>query len=372
MSDMAVVLKVVVPGGSYGVHIGAGLLDTLGELVRPLTAASRCALVTDDVVAPLFGARAAAALRSAGIEPVEIVVPHGEPTKSWARAGELLEGFSESGLGRDGLVVALGGGVVGDLAGFAAATYLRGVPVVQVPTTLLGQVDSAIGGKTAVDLPRGKNLAGAFWQPLAVVADTRCLVSLPDAEWHSGLAEVAKSAALDSEASFARLERDAGALSARESGAVERAVAMAAALKARVVTGDEREAADRECLNLGHTLGHALEHELGYGSITHGAAVAEGLRFAARLAEESAAASHAWTERQERLLDALGLVARRYACDARGLGTAMLSDKKARGGRVRFVLSEAPGRWRVEPIDGEVLASVLEQWCADGSGRQPT
>lgn len=362
-------IVVSVPGGSYAVAIGPGLLGTLGETVRPLAPGPRCVLVTDDGVGPLYSGAAVTSLVDSGFEVALLSVPRGEPTKSWPQAGRLLEEFGDAGLGRDGLVVALGGGVVGDLAGFCAATYLRGVPVVQVPTTLLAQVDSAIGGKTGVDLPRGKNLAGAFWQPRAVVADTLCLQTLPESEWRSGLAEVAKSAALDSEESFARLEADTLGLASREELAVERSVRMAAGLKARVVSGDEREAADRECLNLGHTLAHALERELGYGTVTHGAAVAEGLRFAARLAERVAGVDPAWTARQECLLDSLGLGRMKYACEPAALADAMLADKKVRAGLVRFVFSTGPGSWAVKAVDAAVLMDSLVAWCEwDGMG----
>jgi 3-dehydroquinate synthase len=360
--------RVTVPGGAYDVLVGRGLLDGLGAAVRQRSGAVLCALVTDDVVGPLFASRAEASLRAGGIEPITMWVHAGERSKSWSEAGRLLEEFSESGLGRDALVVALGGGVVGDLAGFVAATYLRGVPVVQVPTTLLAQVDSAIGGKTGVDLPRGKNLAGAFWQPALVLADTACLDTLPDPEWRSGLAEVVKSAALDGEAAFAALEASAGALARREEAAVLSAVMMAAGFKARVVSGDEREAADREALNYGHTLAHALERELGYGNVTHGAAVAEGLRFAARLAVSAVGAPVEWAQRQERLLDALGLAAMGGECDAGMLLAAMRSDKKARAGQMRLVLSTAPGEWRVEPVDERMLGDALERWCDDNEG----
>jgi len=365
----AAAIRVAVPGGAYEVTVGFGLLDRLGGLLRPVTAAVRCALVTDDAVGPLYGLRAADALRGAGFEPVVFTMPAGERSKSWSEAGRLMEGLSEARMGRDCVVVALGGGVVGDMAGFCAATYLRGVPVVQVPTTLLAQVDSAIGGKTGVDLPMGKNLAGAFWQPLAVVADPGCLATLTDREWRSGLAEVAKSAVLDSETAFSALEADARALSGRDPGATERAVWMAASLKARVVSGDEREAADRECLNYGHTLAHALERELGYGTLTHGAAVADGMRFAARLSERVLGAEEEWIRRQEGLLDALGLVPTGARCEPDGLASAMRSDKKVRSGRVRFVLSRRPGEWAVEPVDEEILLPALEAWCGSfGTG----
>lgn len=363
-------LSVAVPGGSYDVLVGSGLLDGLGAAVRKRSSAVRCALVTDDVVGPLFAERAETSLRTAGIEPVSAWIPAGETSKSWAQAGRLLGEFSEAGLGRDSLVVALGGGVVGDVAGFAAATYLRGVPVVQVPTTLLAQTDSAIGGKTGVDLPRGKNLAGAFWQPALVLADVACLGTLPKREWESGLAEVAKSAVLAGEEAFGSLERDASALLRREDDAVLAAVLMAAGLKCRVVTGDEREAADREALNYGHTLAHALERELGYGNVSHGAAVADGMRFAARLAASLGRAPQAWAARQERLLDTLGLSRIPDACDSDALLVAMRSDKKTRAGRVRFVLSGAPGAWTVEVVDGDELTRALHAWCeTEGDAR---
>jgi len=361
-------IPVRVPGRSYDVLVERGSLTRLGEEVRSVSAARLCALVTDVNVDMLLGSAAEASLHAAGFEPVTVSIPAGEASKSWATAGRLLEEFSEARLGRDALVIALGGGVVGDVAGFAAATYLRGVPVVQVPTTLLAQADSAIGGKTGVDLPRGKNLAGAFWQPLLVLSDPDVLASLPEREWLSGLAEVVKSAALDGEAAFAALEVDAPALRARDAEATGRAVHMSAALKARIVSGDEREAADRECLNYGHTLAHAIERELGYGTVTHGAAVADGLRFAARLAVEVAGADPAWAERQEALLDALGLTPIDDVRDPAALLASMKSDKKARGGVVRFVLSSAPGSWTVAPVEDAVVAAALTRWCETMTG----
>jgi 3-dehydroquinate synthase len=362
-------LSVAVPGGRYDVLIGRGLLASVGTEVRRRTAARTCAIVTDDVVGPLLAAGVEDSLRAAGFETLLTTVPAGERSKSWAEAGRLLEAFSESELGRDSIVVALGGGVVGDLAGFAAATYLRGVPVVQVPTTLLAQVDSAIGGKTGVDLPRGKNLAGAFWQPLLVLADVACLDTLSGRDWRSGLAEVAKSAVLAGEDAFAGLERDAAALTRREPDAVLHGVLMAAGLKCRVVSGDEREAADRESLNYGHTLAHALEREHGYGNMSHGAAVADGMRFAAQLAVPLAVGTRAWTQHQTGLLDALGLARSTRACDPLTLLAAMRSDKKARGGQVRFVLSSGPGTWTVQAVDEGVLGDELARWCEEGETR---
>jgi len=356
-------IVVAVPGGSYDVLVGRGLLSEAGVLVRQRTSARRVSLVTDDRVAPLFARRVLDALSAEGLEPVPIVVNAGEKSKNWQEAGRLVETFSGAGLGRDSAVIALGGGVIGDLAGFAAAVYLRGVPVVHLPTTLLAQVDSSIGGKTGVDLPRGKNLAGAFWQPALVIVDPDCLGTLAGNEWSSGLAEVAKSALLDSEDSVAALERDAVALGARERDAVDRAVLMSVGLKARVVSGDEREDADRECLNLGHTFGHALERELGYGVLAHGVAVAEGLRFAARLAEREAGVAGEWTSRQGRLLDALGLPPLAPRCVAANMLEAMRADKKVRDGRVRFVFSTGPGMWKTHVPDETVLADELARTC---------
>ena len=361
-------IEVTVPGGSYDILVGRGALSRLGGELRARTEAVRCALVTDENVERLFAERTLSSLRGAGFAPELFTIPAGETSKSWDEAGRLLKGFSKAGLGRDSVVIALGGGVVGDLAGFAAATYLRGVPVVQVPTTLLAQADSAIGGKTGIDLPAGKNLVGAFWQPLLVLSDTECLSGLPEIEWSSGLAEVVKSAALFGEHAFARLEDDLEGLLVRDSSCVESAVLMAAALKAHVVSGDEREAADRECLNYGHTLAHALERELGYGTMTHGAAVADGMRFAARLAESVLGAPAEWTRRQEALLDELGLTRSQATCDAAGLLAAMKSDKKARDGKVRFVLLRAPGSWTVTQLEDAVVAEALADWCRPSTG----
>jgi 3-dehydroquinate synthase len=354
------------PCGSYEVVIGPGVLDSLGETARSVSAARVAVVVADDTTGELFGQRATASLENAGIRVERLTVPAGEPSKTWRHAGDVLEGLSERGIARDDLLVALGGGVVGDLAGFCAATYMRGVGLIHVPTTLLAQADSSIGGKTGVDLPRGKNLAGAFWQPRAVVADTTCLVTLSDQEWRSGLAEVAKSAILDGEDAVRALEADAERLVIREAVAVESAVVMAATLKARLVSADERETGDRESLNYGHTLGHAIERVAGYGTVPHGVAVADGIRFAARLAELVAGSDPAWTRRQEDLLDAVGLERGGCPYEAQALIACMRADKKVRGGEVRFVLSDGPGRWQVRAIDDAVVLDELRAVCGRG------
>ncbi len=349
--------------GSYDVLIGRGLLGTLGDTVAGVTTGRAVALITDSNVDGLYGDAAAASLEAAGARVERLVVPAGERSKSWDVAGETVAAMSARGIERDDVVVALGGGVVGDLAGFCAATYMRGIGIVQVPTTLLAQVDSSIGGKTGVDLPMGKNLAGAFWPPLAVVADTGCLSTLPDAEWRSGMAEVAKSSILDGEAAVAGLERDIDALAARKPAAVERAVLMAAGLKARVVSADERESAGREALNYGHTLGHAIERVAGYGAVPHGAAVAEGMRFAGHIAETLSLADPEWTLRQDGLLRRLGLPAAGCPYSPGDLLAAMRADKKVRAGAVRFILSREPGVWEALVVPDETLSSALDEWC---------
>jgi len=354
----------------YDIVVGQGLLAEVGQRLRRLSSAEKVAVVTDANVGRLFGEQVAGSLADAGFAPTRVVIEPGEASKSWSSAGEVLAELARARLDRDDLVVALGGGVVGDLAGFCASAYMRGVAFAQVPTTLLAQVDSAIGGKTGVDLVEGKNLAGAFWQPLVVLADTDVLATLPDQEWRSGLAEVAKAALLDGERSLAALEADASRLAQRETDAVRAAVRMAVALKARVVSADEREAGGRESLNYGHTLGHAIEKVAGYGVVAHGLAVAEGIRFAARLGERLLGTPAPFTARQDALLDALGLHAMGQRWDASALLDAMRSDKKARRGAVRFVLLEAPGQFVVTEVGDEVLAEALRGWAAGSTERE--
>jgi 3-dehydroquinate synthase len=324
----------------------------------------KVALVTDSNVGDIVGVAAQAELVRGGLEVEGFTVEAGEASKSWTVAGELLEAFASVGLDRTDAIVALGGGVIGDLAGFCAAVYLRGIDFVQVPTTLLAQVDASIGGKTAVDLRAGKNLAGAFKQPKVVLADTEVLDGLPDGEWRSGLAEVAKGAIIDSEEFLAWLEDNASALVKRDPDVVTQAVARAAAFKADVVAADERESKERECLNLGHTLGHAIEKVAGYGAIPHGVAVAEGMRFAARMAVEFAGAEEKFVARQFALLDALELPQLDLELDPAALVEAMRSDKKARGGRIRLVLPVSPGTWATLPVDEETLLEKVRDHFA--------
>ncbi len=347
---------------AYDVLVGRGLLADAGRLISEVVGARQYVLVTDANVAPLYWDAVLASLQAVGVVTQSVIVDAGEASKTWTRAGELVERFAELRLGRDGAVVALGGGVVGDLAGFAAATYTRGVPVVQVPTTLLAQVDSSIGGKTGVDLSSGKNLAGAFWQPALVLADTTTLHTLPDAEWANGLVEVAKTALLAGEAATASLETDAHRLVTRDDAAVLAAVADCVRFKASVVGDDERESGLRECLNLGHTLGHAIENVLGYGTVSHGAAVAVGMRLAARLAAAALGAPERTARRVGALLDSLGVIDADVAgLDVERLMDAMLSDKKTRGKTLRFVLLREPGAWEVVSMETDMVRAELER-----------
>lgn len=360
---MTEVVRVGVPGSAYDVFVDHGILDQVGELCERVLTGKRVALITDDVVAGVYGMAVSVSLTSAGFQVSEFTVPAGETTKNWHTAGEILEALASAGLGRDDAVVALGGGVIGDLAGFVAATYLRGIDFVQVPTTLLAMVDSSIGGKTGVDLAAGKNLAGAFKQPKMVIADTAVLATLPEREWASGMAEVAKSAIIDGDEFMSWLEAYADVLVERDADTVAEAVSQCVRFKAGVVARDEQEEGLRECLNYGHTLGHAIEKVAGYGEIAHGAAVAEGIRFAARVAIQVVGADKAFAKRQERLLDMLGLMPLDRVLPPYEILTAMRSDKKSREGQVRFVLASEPGVWECVPVPDEVIEAHVNAWA---------
>ncbi|MDZ4177769.1 MAG: 3-dehydroquinate synthase [Coriobacteriia bacterium] len=353
-------IRVELPSASYDVRIGPDLLRQAGDVLSSLIPSRRAAIITDSNVDVRFGAAVSTSLEAVGIVSKRFVVEPGERSKSWAVAGNLLERLAAAGFERRDPVVALGGGVVGDLAGFCAGVYLRGVPFMQIPTTLLAQVDSSVGGKTAVDLEAGKNLAGVFVQPMAVVADTGILATLPESEWLSGLAEIAKSAVLDGNDFFEWLETHGRELLERDPQAIEHAVASCVRFKARVVASDVHESGPRESLNLGHTLGHAFEKVAGYGVMSHGAAVALGMRFAARLAVRLGVATSSYAARQERLLDLLGLANVPPDVDTRSLMSAMATDKKVRDGETRFVLSTGPGTHLVTPVDVTVLAEEIK------------
>ena len=334
-------LRVALGERSYPIHIGSGLLDR-GELYRPYLGGGSVAIVTNEVVAPLYLSRLEKAL--AGARVTHIVVPDGEPAKSWPTLERVFDALLEARCGRDTLLVALGGGVVGDLAGFAAAVYQRGMPFVQVPTTLLAQVDSSVGGKTAINHARGKNMIGAFHQPLAVVSDVATLDTLPERELRAGLAEVIKHGlALD--AAFVQwLEAHMDKLLARERESLSYAVKRCCELKARIVAADERESGLRALLNFGHTFGHAIEAATGYGSWLHGEAIAAGMVMAVEMSLRLKLLGRQDVERVRTLIERAGLPVAGPGVAPEELVALMAVDKKAAQGKLRFVVLEAIGR----------------------------
>jgi len=329
------------------------------ELYAPYLGPS-VAIVTNEVVAPLYAARLRAALERSGARVTEIVVEDGERAKSWATLDRVIDAMLAARLGRDATLVALGGGVVGDLAGFAAAVYQRGVRFVQVPTTLLAQVDSSVGGKTAINHARGKNMIGAFHQPVAVVSDVATLDTLPERELRAGLAEVIKHGVALDAAFFDWLELNVEPLLARDRGALTHAVRRSCELKAAIVAEDEREGGRRALLNLGHTFGHAIEAATGFGPWLHGEAVAAGMVMAAELSARLGLLARTDAARIAQLLRRAGLPTRAPQIAGSQWHSLMALDKKSAGGRVRFVLLEAMGRARVQAdVDTRVVDEVI-------------
>ena len=353
-------VRVALGGRSYPIHIGAGALDD-AALYGPQPGAGRVAVISNPVVAGLYLARVKAALARAGAEPaVEVLVEDGEQAKSWASLERVFDALLGARLGRDSVIVALGGGVVGDLAGFAAAVYQRGIPFIQVPTTLLAQVDSSVGGKTAVNHARGKNMIGAFHQPAAVIADVGALGTLPERELRAGIAEVIKHGfALDADL-VAWLEANMARLLAREADALAHVVRRSCELKAAVVAEDERESGRRALLNLGHTFGHAIEAGAGYGAWLHGEAVAAGMVMAAELSVRAAGLAPADAARVRALLEQAGLPVRGPAMAPDRYLELMALDKKAARGRTRFVLLERVGQAAVHAdVDERLVRDVI-------------
>ena len=347
---------------SYTVRIGPGLLDESGPACARLGLGRRAAVVTQPPVLP-YATRVSQSLRGAGFEPVLFDVPEGEDAKSLRQAERLWDGFLAQGLDRASGVVAVGGGVVGDLAGFAAAAFMRGLPVVQVPTTLLAQVDASIGGKVAVNHPRGKNLIGAFHQPRLVLIDPETLRTLPEREYRSGLAEVVKTGmALNADLVVA-LETGLDALNRRDPALLEAVVAACCAEKVAIVERDEREETGlRMVLNYGHTIGHALEALSDYRRWLHGEAVAIGMTAVGRLAVRMGWLDATIAERQEVLLQGVGLPTRFTGIEPREVADALRHDKKARDGRVPFVLLRAIGRAEVcHDVPMELVVEVLRE-----------
>lgn len=356
-------VKVALGARSYRIMVGRGLLTRLGPECARLDLGRRCAVITDSHVGPLHAAAAMDSLRQAGFDPVLWSFPAGEASKNLRTVARGYEQMAAHRLERRSFVVALGGGVVGDLAGFIAATYLRGIAFVQVPTSLLAQVDSSVGGKVGVNLPAGKNLVGAFHQPRLVLCDLDTLDTLPERELRAGLAEVIKYGVIRDAALFRRLERELEKLLRREAGPMASVVARCCRIKAEVVGEDETESGLRAILNFGHTIGHALEKISGYGRYLHGEAIAVGQVAAARMSARLLGLPERDVARIRALLERAGLPVAVRLSPARWekLFAAMQLDKKVTGGEVKFVLAEAIGRVRFGVrVPPEVIREALE------------
>jgi 3-dehydroquinate synthase len=356
---------------AYDVLIGPGLIDQAGARIAPILRRPRLAVVSDETVWALHGARLAASLEAAGIAVHPLVLPPGEQTKSFAGLERLSDGLLELGLDRGDLIAAFGGGVIGDLAGFAASIYKRGIDFVQIPTTLLAQVDSSVGGKTAIDTPRGKNLIGAFHQPRLVLADLDVLSTLSPRELRAGYAEVIKYGLLGDRAFFDWLEAKGGDVLALKPDALARAVARSVEMKAEIVAEDETEQGRRALLNLGHTFGHALESETGYGeALLHGEAVAAGMAQAFRFSTRLGLCAGQDQARAVAAIAAAGLPVNMDAVPgapfaADRLIAHMMQDKKAEGGKLTFVLARGLGEAFVaKAVDA---AAVRDFLTADGA-----
>jgi 3-dehydroquinate synthase len=364
-------VRVDLPGRAYDVEIGPGLLAEAGRLIQALLARPRVAIVADERVAALHLGTLEAALAEAGIASAVLTLPAGEATKSWAHLQQTVEWLLAEKVERRDVVVALGGGVIGDLVGFAAAILRRGVRFVQVPTSLLAQVDSSVGGKTGINSPRGKNLVGAFHQPSLVLADTALLDSLPRRDFLAGYGEVVKYGLLGDARFFGWLEENGGALAAGDAAARVEAVRHSVAMKAAIVIRDETEQGDRALLNLGHTFGHALEAATGYSDrLLHGEAVAVGCALAFDLSARMGLCSQEDPSRVTAHLTAMGMKARLGDIpgalpDAPGLLDLMGQDKKVVAGQLRFILARGIGKAFVTAhVPKEAVLGLLEDALA--------
>ncbi len=328
---------------SYPVHIGAGLLREAGATLAPRLAAPRAVIVTNPAIAAHWLAPLRASLAAAGVASDAVLIPDGEVHKTWATVHDVVTRLLEIRAERTTTLIALGGGIVGDVGGFAAAIYQRGMPFVQVPTTLLAQVDSSVGGKTGVNHALGKNMIGAFYQPRAVLIDTDCLATLPDREFAAGMAEVIKYGAIRDRAFFDWLEANVGALLARDAAALAHAIGESCRIKAEIVAADERESGERALLNFGHSFGHAIEAGLGYGQWLHGEAVAAGRVKAAAQSGRMGLVGAVDAARLSALLAKARLPVDPPALGAERYLALMSHDKKVLAGAVRFVLLRGLG-----------------------------
>ncbi|SDD88485.1 3-dehydroquinate synthase [Massilia sp. PDC64] len=361
MNEQACIsLNVELGDRSYPIAIGRGLLDDASLLNRHIGGSGKVAIVTNTTIAPLYLDKVAAPLRAAGREVVPIILRDGEEFKNWESLNEVFDALLANKCDRKTTLVALGGGVIGDMTGFAAATYMRGVPFVQIPTTLLAQVDSSVGGKTGINHPLGKNMIGAFYQPRAVIADTATLDTLPDRELSAGLAEVIKHGAILDAAFFDWIEANIGKLVARDHAALAHAIARSCEIKADVVARDEREGGLRAVLNFGHTFGHAIEAGLGYGAWLHGEAVGCGMVMAADLSRRLNLIDDAAVDRVRALVKAAGLPVVAPDLGIERWIELMEVDKKNEGGAIKFILLKPLGSPSITNAPRELLEATLE------------
>jgi 3-dehydroquinate synthase len=361
MNEQACIsLNVELGDRSYPIAIGRGLLDDASLLNRHIGGSGKVAIVTNTTVAPLYLDKVAAPLRAAGRDVVPIILRDGEEFKNWESLNEVFDALLANKCDRKTTLVALGGGVIGDMTGFAAATYMRGVPFVQIPTTLLAQVDSSVGGKTGINHPLGKNMIGAFYQPRAVIADTATLDTLPDRELSAGLAEVIKHGAILDAGFFDWIEANIGKLMARDHAALAHAIARSCEIKADVVARDEREGGLRAVLNFGHTFGHAIEAGLGYGEWLHGEAVGCGMVMAADLSRRLGLIDDAAVERVRNLVKAAGLPVVAPDLGVERWIELMEVDKKNEGGAIKFILLKPLGSPSITNAPRELLEATLE------------
>lgn len=340
---MLTTVSVALGERSYEIRIGPNVLREAATSLQALKFGQRGAIVTDDTVGSLYAESLQAELRKGGFEVALCTVPAGEKSKNLDQLAGLYDKLLDAKLDRKSFLIALGGGVVGDLAGYVAATYLRGIPFVQIPTTLLAQVDSSVGGKVGVNLPRGKNLVGAFYQPRLVLVDTKTLETLPIREYRAGLAEVIKYGIIYDAALFNQLEKEADRVLKRDLSLMEKVVARCCQIKADVVSKDEREDGLRAILNFGHTIGHAIEAVTQYGTYLHGEAIAVGMVLAARLSQRRGHLGAGEANRIQRIFERYGFDLSQENFDFDSLLNAMRLDKKALAGKLRFVLAKKIG-----------------------------
>jgi 3-dehydroquinate synthase len=364
---LATQVDIALDDRSYRIYIGTGLLDRATSY-DGIPFGSSALIVTNETVGPLYLARLAEVLRTRYPAIHSVVLPDGEAYKNWESLNLIFDALLGNACDRKTVMFALGGGVVGDMTGFAAASYMRGVPFVQVPTTLLAQVDSSVGGKTAINHPMGKNMIGAFYQPQRVICDLDTLQTLPIRELSAGLAEVIKYGPIADMAFLDWIEANMAALMARDTTALAHAVKRSCEIKAWVVSQDEREAGLRAVLNFGHTFGHAIEAGMGYGHWLHGEAVGCGMVMAARLSEALGLVDRAFVERLKTLIERAGLPTVAPVLDAQdNVGrylTLMRVDKKAEAGAIKFVLIDGPGRATVRSAPDALVAEVISTSCA--------